>query len=301
MKGFDFTINPQPVQMRAALPVVRGDKLLWTGELMIGRTRIHIVGSTPLADAEQTWHRITSYTAKHRKIPMRLGDVLDEETGDILPEAEETEGVFDDIANFMASSPIAKTIEAAASFVPGLNVASSAAFGAAKLYHAARSDARKAGKIPILGPGQRARAPLPTSKSLRSLVDHARTLQQQAAAKLQQKGQRARQFTDEELMRAAQSIELIERARAGNPAALKVIGRVRTRVVAPGSTHHLDALALDAAQLVGPPEGDDAADAVEGLTAAGSKCARAEPERSGEIISADRLREAFAGGKSCGC
>ena len=303
MKGMDFQVPLPPVVMRAALPVVRGQSLLWTGELMIGRTRIHIVGSTPLADAEQAWQKITGYAAKQRKIPLRLGDLLDEETGSLLTEDEETEGVFDDVVNFMTSSPIGKTIEAAASFVPGLNTASSAAFGAAKLYQAARGHARKKGKRPPKRRNERARAPLPTSTNLRPAVDFAREYQQAMAPKLQQMGKRVRLYSDEELMRAAQAVELLELARAGHPDALKAVGKMRTVPHRPASPHHLDLLALDAAQFINPIEDDDAID-VQRLDALAVEGLSGEPQQSqttSGIITADQLRESMAGGKSCGC
>jgi len=306
----DITIPLAPVVMRAALPVVRGQSLVWSGELMVGRTKIHIVGSTPLADAERAWERLTGYAAKQRKIPLRLGDVLDEETGDLRPGIDETEGVFDDVVNFMTASPVGKTIEAAASFVPGLNVASSAAFGAAKLYKAARGQARKVGRHPVTTRVERQRAPLPTSKVLRGPVDIARSMQRQLTPQLQAQGRRVQQFSEEDLMRAAQAVELLERARAGHPEALKVIGKMRTTPHAPGSSHHLDLLALDAAQLVGPAGGDDAAAefeqlAVEGLAGVGGPSVSAPLATSGrtgvEVINAERLRSAFEGGRACGC
>ncbi|HSN99566.1 MAG TPA: hypothetical protein VLS89_14830 [Candidatus Nanopelagicales bacterium] len=310
-KGMNLEFPLPPVTMRAALPVVRGQSLLWSGELMIGRTRIHIVGSTPLADAERAWQRVTSYTGGNRRIPLRLGDLLDEETGDLSPGFEETEGVFDDVVNFMTSSPIGKTIEAAASFVPGLNTASSAVFGAAKLYQAARSQAKKVGKRPQRSRAEKKRAPLPTTKQIRDSVDFARSVQQAMLPKLAQQGRRVVPISEEALMRAAQAIELTERARAGHPEALRVIGKMRTLPYRPGSQHHLDLLALDAAQFIGSDEGD--ADdrqledmLVEGLT--GAPIGSAEtgalvtpPRTSGEIITAQRLREAFEGGRSCGC
>lgn len=308
MKGMDLEYQLQPVRMRAALPVVRGQTLLWSGELTIGRTVIHIVGTTPQADAERAWQRVTSYAASQRKIPYRLGDLVDEETGDLSPGIEETEGIFDDIANFMTSSPIGNAVEAAASFVPGLNVASSAAFGAAKLYKAARSKRRKAGRHPLLSQLDRVRGPLPTSKNLREAVDFTRSMMKGAIPKLQQQGRRVVPVSDEALMRAAQAIELTERARAGNPEALRVIGKMRTMPHAPGSPHHLDLMALDAAQLIGPDESDEAADSllVEGLTGAPLTSAETgalvRPARTTEeIINAQRLREAFEGGRSCGC
>lgn len=308
--SMDIAIPLAPVVMRAALPIVRGQSLVWSGELMIGRTKIHIVGSTPLSDAERAWERLTQYTAKQRRIPLRLGDVLDEETGDLRPGVEETEGLLDDVANFMTSSPIGKTIEAAASFVPGLNMASSAAFGAAKLYKAARGQARKVGRHPVTTRVERQRAPLPTSKVLRGPVDVARSMQRQLTPQLQAQGRRVQQFSEDDLMRAAQAVELLERARAGHPEALRVIGKMRTTPHKPGSSHHLDLLALDAAQLVGPGGGDDDADefdhlAVEGLTGGAGPAMSAPlapPGRTGaEIINAERLRSAFEGGRACGC
>lgn len=308
-KGMNLEIPLPPVVMRAALPVVRGQSLVWSGELMIGRTRIHLIGSTPIADAERAWNKVTGYAAKQRTIPYRLGDILDEETGDLRPGVEETEGILDDVVNFMTSSPIGNTIEAAASFVPGLGVASSAAFGAAKLYKAARGKAKRAGQHPVTTRVEKVRAPLPTSKALRSSVDFARSLQQTMIPRLQQQGRKVQPFSDEQLMRAAQAVELIEHARAGNPEALRVIGKVRTLPHGPGSPHHLDLMALDAAQITGPGDGGDEDDEVfdqllvEGL--GGSKSAivpAGTPVRaSNEIITADRLRAALEGGRSCGC
>ena len=111
-------------------------------------------------------------------------------------------------------------------------------------------------------------------------------------------------------MRAAQAVELLEHARAGNPEALRVIGKVRTLPHGPGSPHHLDLMALDAAQIIGPTDaGDDADEYLDQLVAEGLGGttgaivpAAATPIRvSNEIITADRLRAALDGGRSCGC
>jgi hypothetical protein len=127
--------------------------------------------------------------------------------------------------------------------------------------------------------------------------------------RLQQQGRKVQPFSDDQLMRAAQAVELIEHARAGNPEALRVIGKVRTLPHGPGSPHHLDLMALDAAQITGPGDSRDDDDyleqlVVEGLggTTGAIVPVAATPIRvSNEIITADRLRAALDGGRSCGC
>lgn len=291
---FTIPVHLPPITLRAAMPIKAGRDLLLSGEIRIGGVRAHIITTMDFAEAQRQWERATAWAASHQSIPHQVGRAR--RTVPPLQEVlrgegnyDEAEGVFDDVANFMTKSPIGNIAKTALSFVPGVNIASNLAFGAAEMVNKARQGAGPAPKVPA--------RPVPVAQ----VVKMAQQVRQEQNTRRATEGRKPLNIDDQALLRAAKAQELMQRAREGNGDAQRAIGRLRIAPYLPGGNTHLDHLALDAAQLLGGGYPADQIDDLSDLVASGDLEEAGDMEsvsglilpRTRRILTARALREAF--------
>jgi hypothetical protein len=292
---FTIPVHLPPITLRAAMPIKAGRDLLLSGEIRIGGVKAHILTTMDFAEAQRQWERATSWASSHRTIPHQVGRAR--RTVPALDEVlrgegqyDEAEGVFDDVANFMTKSPIGNIAKTALSFVPGVNIASNLAFGAAEMVNKARQGAG--------GPPPRVPAKPPP---VAQVVKLAQQVRQEQNARRAAEGRKPLSVDDQALLRAAKAHELMLRARDGNGDAQRAIGRLRIAPYLPGGNAHLDHLALDAAQLLAGGYPADQIDDLSDLEASGDLEEAGDLDtvsglvlpRTRRILTARALREAF--------
>lgn len=290
---FTIPVHLPPITLRAAMPIKAGKDLLISGEIRIGGVKAHILTTMDFAEAQRQWERATAWASSHQSIPYQVGRARRN-----VPPLEEvlrgegnydqTEGIFDDVANFMTKSPIGNIAKTALAFVPGVNIASNLAFGAAEMVNKARQ-----GK----GPAPKGAPRLPPAQ----VVKMAQQVRQEQNIRRAAAGRKPLEVDDQALLRAANAQELMLRARDGNSDAQRAIGRLRIAPYLPGGNTHLDHLALDAAQLLGGGYPADQIDDLSDLEASGDLEEAGDLDavsglvlpRTKRILTARALREAL--------
>lgn len=295
---YEIPVHLPPITLRAAMPIKAGRDLLLSGEIRIGGVKAHIITTMDFAEAQRQWERATAWTSSHRSIPYQVGRARRtipplEEVLRGEGQYDETEGIFDDVANFMTKTPIGNIAKTALSFIPGVNIASNLAFGAAEMVNKARQGGGGGGGPPPRAPAN----PPPVAQ----VVKLAQQVRQEQNARRAAEGRKALSVDDQALLRAAKAHELMLRARDGNADAQRAIGRLRIAPYLPGGNAHLDHMALDAAQLLAGGYPADQIDDLSDLEASGDLEESGDLDavsglilpRTRRILTARALREAF--------
>lgn len=208
-----YTYQLPPVSLTAEKPVRTGNQYLFTGNLWVGGIRVTIATTVPVSVVERALVKARGALAR---VPATLTPALrvrglDDEDAGALDITS-----FLDSADKALKSPLGQVARGVLSAVPGVNLVAAPTLAA--------FDAVQAMRKKVGGKGG-------TAAKVDRIIRKANV-------------------QPSDIKRAERAIRVMGDAARGSTDAMRLIGRIKSQVNAPGSDNYLDSLALDAANMM---------------------------------------------------